>query len=64
MRVISIYELRPKDKVVIQVDRNTVNVMTVKKVYKKDYLIVFKESAPLDYAPEDPEQIFVLDNDY
>jgi len=63
MRVVSIEELRPKDKVVIQTGKDIVNVMTVKKVYKKDYLIVFKENAPLDYAPEDPEQIVVLDND-
>lgn len=63
MRVLSIDELRPKDKVVIQETKDTVKVMTVKKVYPKDYLIVFKETAPLDYAPEDPDQIIVLDKD-
>jgi hypothetical protein len=61
MRVVSIEELEIFDKVVIQTEPNKVEIKTVKEVWPDNCLIVFEEMAPMDYAPEDPEEIIVLD---
>ena len=63
MEIISIEELEPGDKVVIQTDVNSVDILTVQEVYPDDNLIIFKEMTPLDYAPEDPSQIIVLSSE-
>jgi hypothetical protein len=63
MRVVSIEELEIHDRVVVQEDKDTLRVFTVKEVHPDDGLIVFKEMEPLDYAPEDPDQIVVMDDE-
>ena len=64
MRIVSIDELEIHDKVVVQkAYSEEVEVLTVLEVWPDDLLIVFKEKYPLDYAPEDPDQIVVLDLD-
>ena len=63
MKVVSIDEIEIGDKVVVQESDTTVQVMTVMDYFVSDGLIVFKETCPLDYAPNE-EQIIVLDDDY
>jgi len=63
MKVVSIEEIEIGDKVVVQDSDTTVQVMTVKDCFVSDGLIVFEETYPLDYAPNE-EQIVVLDDDY
>jgi len=62
MRVVSIEELEIHDRVVVQED-DALLILTVKEVWPDNCLIVFKEIEPLDYAPEDPEQIVVMDDE-
>lgn len=61
MNIVSIQELEVNNKVVVQTDIDTVHIFTVKEVLIDSGLIIFKEMDPLDYAPEDPEQIVILD---
>ena len=63
MRVVSIEELEIDDRVVVQEDKDTLRILTVKEVWPDNGLVVFKEMEPLDYAPEDPEQIVVMDDE-
>lgn len=63
MRVVSIEELEINDRVVVQLSSNTVQIYTVKEVLLDEGLIMFKEMEPLDYDPEDPDQIVVLDDE-
>ena len=63
MRIVSIEELEIHDRVVVQEDKDTLRILTVKEVWPDNCLIVFKEMGSLDYAPEDPEQIVVMDDE-
>lgn len=61
MRIVSIEELEINDRVVVQEDKDTLRVLTVKEIWPDDGFIVFKEIEPLDYAPQDTENIVVMD---
>lgn len=63
MRVVPIEELEVNDKVVVQLGPSVVKVYTVKEVLIDEGLIMFKEMEPLDYDPEDPDQVVVLDDE-
>lgn len=64
MQIVRIEELEISDRVIIQDSKDTVRVLTVKEVYPDECLIVFKEMGILDYAPEDPENIIIMDDDF
>jgi len=60
MELVTIEQLNPGDRVVVQTDEDSVDVFTVQKVEQDGYLVVFKENPTLEYCPEDPDNIVIL----
>lgn len=60
METKTIEEIKPKDKVLIE-ENDMLRIVTVKEVLADENLMIFEESGGMDYAPENPEEIYVLD---